>query len=230
MKILIIDDDPVIHESLSIYLKAENFSVISAFDGEEGIQKFLEEQPSLIILDMMMPKMNGTEVCREIRTKSHVPIIMLTAKSEEIDKILSLELGADDYVTKPFSTRELIARIKSVLRRTQEITSTKREENSHVSPDFELDNENYQVKLFGKPVQLTPKEFDILYVCVKNINKIVSRELIMREVWGESHTKDSRMIDSHIKKIREKIIIPGATWSLSSIYRIGYKFELLPPS
>lgn len=231
-KILIVDDDQVIHESLKLYLLREGFVIESAFDGEEGLKKFIETRPSLVILDMMMPKMNGNDLCREIRKLGNTPIIMLTAKSEEIDKIIGLELGADDYITKPFSSRELVARINSVLRRTGETSHTLshqvNDEKDFVgNSDIYLDKNQSSVVMLGTPVYLTEKEFAILEFCMRHNNQIVTRESIFEYVWPNDTSGDLRMIDTHIKKIRQKIYIEQAKWVLNSVYRKGYKFEFL---
>lgn len=230
-KILIIDDDPVIQETLSLYLSHEDYDVVSAFDGREGVEKFNTEKPTLIILDMMMPHLNGNDVCREIRKTSNVPIIMLTAKSEEIDKILGLELGADDYMTKPFSMRELVARINTILRRSiaQPVATaeTEEEKGAFHSADFSLSFENNSVFLFGVEVPLTSKEFEILHFFTKNVGKVINRETLLHEIWGEHFTGDPRMIDAHIKNIRQKIYVDNSKWVINSIYRIGYKFEVI---
>ena len=179
--ILICDDDPVIHESLSLYLDAERFQHSSAFDGEEALIRFEQDKPDLIILDLMMPKRSGTEVCREIRRTSNVPIIMLTAKGEEIDRVLGLELGADDYIVKPFSPREVIARIKAVLRRSTE-------SESQTPPSvlrfegLEINLDNYQVKVAGEPVAFTPKEVEILYLLASHPGQVMDREQILSKV------------------------------------------------
>lgn len=228
-KILLVDDDPVIQETLSLYLSLEDYEVISAFDGKEALEKFESEKPTLIILDMMMPFMSGNDVCREIRKTSNVPIIMLTAKSEEIDKILGLELGADDYMTKPFSMRELVARINTILRRsaTPFVPEQVNSKDYYHSKDFELSFENNSVFLFNVEVPLTAKEFEILHFFTKNVGKVINRETLLHEIWGEEFTGDSRMIDAHIKNIRQKIYVDNAKWVINSVYRIGYKFEVI---
>lgn len=227
-KILICDDDPFVHESLSLYLDREGFEHISAFNGAEGIEKFQTEHPTLIILDMMMPLKTGEEVCREIRKTSDVPIIMLTAKSEEIDRIIGLELGADDYISKPFSVREVVARVKAVLRRLKEggskgqVPSTP----SHLLQvhDLVLNSENYSVTQKGKELSLTPKEFEILHLLASQPGQVIPREQIVQKVWGYALPVDSRTVDTHIKKIRQKLAYEGAPYSLIAVYGIGYKF------
>jgi DNA-binding response OmpR family regulator len=222
--ILICDDDPVIHESLGLYLKAERFAFSSVYDGEQALQMAAAEEPDLIILDLMMPKITGTEVCREIRRTSNVPIIMLTAKGEEIDRVLGLELGADDYIVKPFSPREVIARIKAVLRRLGE----KRQESRSLLrfAGLEISLDNYQVKVFGQVIACTPKEVEILYLLASHPGQVMSREQILAQVWGYDYFGDTRTVDTHIKRIRQKISHEDAGWGLITVYGVGYKFEV----
>ncbi len=222
-RILICDDDPVVHESLGIYFKAEQFAFRSAYDGEEALEIFDSYQPDLIILDLMMPRKSGTDVCREVRRKSNVPIIMLTAKGEEIDRILGLELGADDYIVKPFSPREVLARIKAVLRRFSEV----REPGSLLRYNgLEISLENYQVRVQGEVVPFTPKEVEILYLLASHPGQVMERETILNRVWGMDYFGDTRTIDTHIKRIRQKLDVPDPKWSLLTVYGVGYKFEV----
>lgn len=223
--ILICDDDPVVHESLGLYLKAERYSYSSAYDGEEAINRFKTDAPDLIILDLMMPKYSGTEVCREVRKTSRVPIIMLTAKGEEIDRVLGLELGADDYIVKPFSPREVIARIKAVLRRMNEPVS---EESGNVLrfEKLEINLDNYQVKLEGQAIACTPKEVEILHLLASHPGQVMDREQILSQVWGYDYFGDTRTVDTHIKRIRQKISLENAPWGLITVYGVGYKFEV----
>ena len=222
-RILICDDDPVVHESLGIYLKAEHYEALSAMDGREALEMAQNEHPDLIILDLMMPEMSGTEVCREIRKTSNVPIIMLTAKGEEIDRILGLELGADDYIVKPFSPREVLARIKAVLRRFND---------NGESPDgtlhfdgLDINLDNYLVQVNGETVPFTPKEVEILHQLASHQGQVFTREQILEQVWGYDYFGDTRTVDTHIKRIRQKLNVPGAKWSVITIYGVGYKFE-----
>ena len=223
--ILICDDDPVVHESLGIYLKNEQFAYSSAFSGTEALKLYEERKPDLIILDLMMPGKSGMDVCREIRKTDNVPIIMLTAKGEEIDRILGLELGADDYIVKPFSPREVVARVKAVLRRIGEPGE------SHASvlrfDGLEISLENYQVKVMGNVVPFTPKEVEILHLLASHPGQVMEREQILNKVWGYDYFGDTRTIDTHIKRIRQKIAVPNAKWSLLTVYSVGYKFEVL---
>lgn len=224
IQILICDDDPVVHESLGLYLDAERYDHKSAFDGEQALTMISETQPDLVILDLMMPKKSGTEVCREIRRFSNVPIIMLTAKGEEIDRVLGLELGADDYIVKPFSPREVIARIKAVLRRLGDSP----QENSSVLrfDGLEINLDNYQVKVQGETVACTPKEVEILHLLASHPGQVMDREQILSKVWGYDYFGDTRTVDTHIKRIRQKIVNDDSAYGLITVYGVGYKFEV----
>ena len=225
LHILICDDDPVVHESLGLYLKAERYAYSSAYDGEEALSRFKADQPDLIILDLMMPRRSGTDVCREIRRTSRVPIIMLTAKGEEIDRVLGLELGADDYIVKPFSPREVIARIKAVLRRMTDHTA---DESGNVLrfDKLEINLDNYQVKVDGSAIPCTPKEVEILHLLAAHPGQVMDREQILSQVWGYDYFGDTRTVDTHIKRIRQKISLDDAPWGLITVYGVGYKFEV----
>lgn len=221
--ILICDDQPLIHETLGVYLKNEGYAYSSAMDGEEALVKYESEKPDLIILDLMMPKKTGIEVCRELRQKSRVPIIILTAKGEEIDRILGLELGADDYIVKPFSAREVIARVKAVLRRfnaaAEEPEQTLRFNGLTVSIN------NYDVRVNGERVAMTPKEVEILYLLASHPGRVHTREQILSLIWGYDYFGDTRAVDTQIKRIRQKLPQEGTDWSIKTVYGIGYKFE-----
>jgi len=222
--ILIGDDDPVVHESLGLYLTAERYTFSSAFDGEQALKMAETDHPDLIILDLMMPRLSGTEVCRAIRKHSSVPIIMLTAKGEEIDRVLGLELGADDYIVKPFSPREVVARIKAVLRRLGE-----QQQEGHNELRFEgleINLENYQVRVGGEIVPFTPKEVEILHLLASHPGQVMDREQILSQVWGYDYFGDTRTVDTHIKRIRQKINSPDAPWGLMTVYGVGYKLEV----
>ena len=223
--ILICDDDPVVHESLGLYLTSEGYEHQSAYDGQQALEMFENQHPDLIVLDLMMPKMSGTDVCRTIRQKSSVPIIMLTAKGEEIDRILGLELGADDYIVKPFSPREVLARIKAVLRRFSE--KTEEEDSSIIRlPQLEISLENYQVKAAGKVIPCTPKEVEILHMLTSNVGQVFSREQILSRVWGYDYFGDTRTVDAHIKRTRQKLPQENVPWALKTVYGVGYRFEV----
>ncbi|NLJ95006.1 MAG: response regulator transcription factor [Clostridiaceae bacterium] len=222
--ILICDDDPIVHESLGIYLDEENYKYESCFDGEQALTLFKEKKPDLIILDLMMPKILGMDVCKEIRKESNVPIIMLTAKGEEIDRILGLELGADDYIVKPFSPREVVARIKAVMRRANDpelgtASSILRYDG------LEINIDNYEVLVDDEPVSFTPKEVEILHLLASNPGQVMDREQILSQVWGYDYFGDTRTVDTHIKRIRQKIDSDNHKYALITVYGVGYKFE-----
>ena len=222
-KILIADDDQIVHEALGIYLRAEGFEPVDAFDGEAALAAITPEVV-LCVLDIMMPKMSGIEVCREIRKNSQLPILMLTAKGEEIDRIVGLELGADDYIVKPFSPREVVARIKAVLRRTSEHPKS---DNNVISYNgLTIDLKSYTVTLRGEPVICTPKEIEILYMLAYNPGQVFTREQLLSRVWGYDFAGETRTVDTHIKRIRAKLDSTGLGWSIKTIYGVGYKFEV----
>ena len=224
-KIMICDDQIMIHETLGMYLENEGYELISAMDGEEALQKFETEKPDLIILDIMMPKLSGTDVCRKLREKSRVPIIMLTAKGEEIDRILGLELGADDYIVKPFSAREVVARVKAVLRRL----AMAKEHPQQVLrfDDLEININNYDVRVKGERVPFTPKEVEIFQLLASHPGKVYERETILSLVWGYDFYGDTRAVDTEIKRIRQKLPAEGTVnWSIKTVYGVGYKFEV----
>ncbi len=221
-KVLIADDDQVVHEALGIYLKAEGFEVVDAFDGVSALESITPEVV-LCVLDIMMPKMSGIEVCREIRKTSQLPILMLTAKGEEIDRIVGLELGADDYIVKPFSPREVVARIKAVLRRASE---QPKNDSSVISYNgLTIDLKSYTVTLRGQPVICTPKEIEILHMLASNPGQVFTREQLLSRVWGYDFAGETRTVDTHIKRIRAKLDSTGLGWSIKTIYGVGYKFE-----
>lgn len=224
-RVLICDDDPVVHESLKIYLKNEGFDCMSAYDGQEALSQIDALDPTFIVLDIMMPKMNGLDLCKEVRKTSNTPIIMLTAKGEEIDRIIGLELGADDYIVKPFSPREVVARIKAVGRRLQE-SSNNQDPMRITIGDLVISMKKYQVKYQGKVLISTPKEVEILYLLAKNKGQVFSREQILNRVWGYDYYGDTRTVDTHIKRIRAKLPKEDHHWELHSVYGVGYKFEV----
>lgn len=225
INILICDDDPVVHESLKIYLRNENFNCLSAYDGEDALKQINSFMPALIILDIMMPKLNGLEVCKEVRKTSSVPIIMLTAKGEEIDRILGLELGADDYIVKPFSPREVVARVKAVRRRIMENVADGKPSTIYLD-HLEISLKKYQVKYDDKVIISTPKEVETLYLLASNPGQVFSREQILDRVWGCDYYGETRTVDTHIKRIRAKLPQEGMNWGLQTVYGVGYKFEV----
>ncbi len=205
-KILVVDDEKNIGDILKINLEKEGYGVSVAMDGEEGLALALSENPDLVLLDVMLPKMDGFEVCKKIRQKSEVPIVMLTARSEEIDKILGLELGADDYVTKPFSVRELLARVKANLRRTVPATEALQTGEGDIKiGEITINTERYELRKNGKPIELTLREFELVKFLAETPNRICSRETILRKVWGYEYVGDDRTVDVTISRLREKI-------------------------
>ena len=222
-KILICDDQPIIHETLGVYLENEGFEHISAMDGAEALSLANTAKPDMILLDLMMPKVSGIEVCRKIRAESRVPIIMLTAKGEEIDRILGLELGADDYIVKPFSAREVVARVKAVLRR---FTNAKEEPQKVLRFDnLEININNYDVRVNGEKIAFTPKEVEIFQLLASHPGRVYEREQILSQVWGYDYCGDTRAVDTQIKRIRQKLPQEGVSWSIKTVYGVGYKFE-----
>ena len=223
-KILIVDDDTNICELLRLYIEKEGYSTAIANDGAQALELFNREQPNLVLLDLMLPKLDGWQVCREIRKTSDCPIIMLTAKGEVFDKILGLELGADDYVVKPFEAKEVIARIRAVLRRTG---SAEEESIKEVSWDnLSINLTNYELKVNGVPVDTPPKEMELLYHLASNPNKVFTRDQLLDQVWGFEYYGDSRTVDVHVKRIREKIDGVSDKWELRTVWGVGYKFEV----
>ena len=223
MKVLLCDDELSVRESLSLYLKREGFEVLLASDGQEALDKFRSGNVDFVILDLMMPKIQGTEVCKEIRKTSQVPVIMLTAKGEEIDRIIGFELGADDYIVKPYSAREVMARIKAILRRTQEQTDGSIKSSIQIK-DLTISLANYSITYQGTRVQATPKEIEILYMLVSHPSQVFTREQILNRVWGFSDYIDDRSIDTHIKRIRSKLP-ENYRDMIRTVYGVGYKFE-----
>ena len=223
-KILVVDDEKNIVELVRLYVEKEGFETVCAYTGAEAISKFHSENPDLIVLDLMLPETDGWQVCREIRKTSAVPIIMLTAKSETFDKVLGLELGADDYMTKPFDAKELIARVKAVLRRSQSTESSAQNEVSF--KNISVNIENYELYIFGKQVDAPPKEIELIYFLASNPNRVYTREQLLEEVWGFDYFGDSRTVDVHIKRLREKIEGAEDGWQLKTVWGVGYKFEI----
>ena len=225
-KILVADDDLNICELLRLYLEKEGFEVVMAHDGEEAVAKFESEKPSLILLDIMMPKLDGWQVCRQIRQKSDCPIIMLTAKGETFDKVLGLELGADDYVVKPFDTKEIVARIKAVLRRSGSVGAPAGEVKEVSYDKLTVNMTRYELKVDGKVVDAPPKELELLFHLASHPNRVFTRDQLLDEVWGFEYYGDSRTVDVHIKRLREKLEGVSDQWSLKTVWGVGYKFEV----
>lgn len=224
-KILIVDDDENICELLNLYLKKDGFDTILAYNGMQAVEYSEKFSPDLILLDIMLPQLDGWQVCREIRKKSDVPIIMLTAKGETFDKILGLELGADDYITKPFDTKEVIARIKAVLRRTND------KENQQGIKEVRFDKliinlTNYELTVDEERIDTPPKELELLYHLASNPNRVYTRDQLLDEVWGFDYYGDSRTVDVHVKRLREKLEDVSQEWSLKTVWGVGYKFEV----
>lgn len=224
-RILIADDDPNVHQSLGAYFRREGYQAISAYDGEEAVRIVKHQRPDLVLLDIMMPRMDGLDVCREIRKTSNLPIIMLSAKSEEFDKLLGLELGADDYITKPFSPREVIARIKAVLRRLSESKENVRAAHLVVS-NLDIDMNAYIIRLNGQSIPCTPKEIEILWTLASNPGMVFSREHLLQSIWGYDFLGDTRAVDSHIKRIRAKLCTADNPWDIKTVWGVGYRFEV----
>ncbi len=225
-KILIADDDPIVHESLKIYLEAEGFKTVDFYDGISAVAG-ADSTVSLCVLDIMMPGKSGIDVCREIRKTSQVPIVMLTAKGEEVDKIVGLELGADDYIVKPFSPREVVARIKAILRRTENHSAGEDSGKNVIQHNgLMIDLNSYTVLLRGEPVICTPKEIEILFLLASNPGHVFTRDTLLSKVWGYDFAGETRTVDTHIKRLRAKLDSTGLGWSIKTIYGVGYKFEL----
>ena len=223
---MIVDDDANIAELISLYLAKECYETKIVYDGEEALKVFPEFRPNIILLDLMLPGMDGYQVCREIRAKANVPIIMLSAKGEIFDKVLGLELGADDYMIKPFDSKELVARVKAVLRRfqpprTDEVPAAKTVQY----PDLIINQTNYSVIYQGNSIDMPPKELELLYFLASSPNQVFTREQLLDHIWGYEYIGDTRTVDVHIKRLREKIKDHPA-WRLATVWGIGYKFEV----
>lgn len=223
-RVLVADDDKNVHEVLGQYFRREEYQMLSAYDGEEALEIMRLSRPDIVVLDIMMPKKDGFMVCREIRKESNIPIIMLSAKSEEFDRLLGLELGADDYITKPYSPREVVARIKVVLRRLHDTAEVSR--TTHLVVDnLDIDMNAYVVKLAGKTVPCTPKEIEILWTLANNPGMVFSREHLLQSIWGYDYLGDTRAVDSHIKRIRAKLCNEKNGWDIRTVWGVGYRFE-----
>lgn len=224
-KILVVDDDKNICELLRLYLEKEGFKPVLVHDGQEAVTKAEVINPDLVLLDIMLPSLDGWQVCREIRKFSDVPVIMLSAKGETFDKVLGLELGADDYIIKPFDTKEVIARIKAVIRRTK--TSAPVEEPDKVSYDnLDVNKTKYELKIKGESVDAPPKELELLFFLATNPNKVFTRDQLLDAIWGFDYYGDTRTIDVHIKRLREKLEGASTAWELKTVWGVGYKFEV----
>ena len=227
-KILIVDDDPSISELISLYLNKERYDTKCVEDGEEALKAFESYKPDLILLDLMLPGMDGYQVCREIRSKSDTPVIMLAAKGEVFDKVLGLELGADDYMIKPFDSKELVARVKAVLRRSG--GRKQKQDRDQVGDYVEYEDlivnlTNYSVIYKGHTVDMPPKELELLYFLASSPNQVFTREQLLDNIWGYEYLGDTRTVDVHIKRLREKLQ-DNANWAISTVWGIGYKFEV----
>ena len=226
-KILVVDDDANICELLRLYLEKEGCQVILTQDGEAAVAAFKEHGPDLVLLDIMLPVLDGWQVCREIRKSSRVPIIMLTAKGEVFDKVLGLELGADDYVTKPFDTKELLARVKAVLRRAEGAKDAEPALKEVHFDKLSVNLTNYELRVNGKKVDAPPKEMELLFYLASNPNRVFTRNQLLDEVWGFDYYGDSRTIDVHVKRLREKLEGVSDKWSLQTVWSVGYKFSTM---
>ncbi len=224
IKIMVVDDDSNIGELLRLYLEKEGFTAVVLEDGEAALAAFDTEKPDLILLDVMMPRLDGWQVCREIRKKSQCPIIMITAKGELFDRVLGLELGADDYVVKPFETKEVIARIKAVLRRSG-VNDAKKARIVEYE-NLSINMENYELRVNGKAVDTPPKEMELIYHLASNPNRVYTRDQLLDEVWGFEYYGDSRTVDVHVKRLREKLDGVSDQWNLKTVWGVGYKFEV----
>lgn len=221
-KIMVVDDDPNIVELVTLYLLKENYDVVTYTSSQEAFEHFKKDAPSLVLLDVMMPGMDGYQFLSETRKFSNIPVIMITAKGETFDKVLGLELGADDYLVKPFDTKELLARIKAVFRR---YGSTTEEAKVLVIPDLTIDLERYTITYMGTQMELPPKEIELLFFLCNNPNKVFTREQLLDKIWGYDYVGESRTVDVHIKRIREKIEGPN-NWEIKTVWGVGYKFIL----
>ncbi len=222
-RIMVVDDDVNICELIRLYLEKEKYSVVIVNDGLEAVSTFSEVKPDLVLLDIMLPGLDGWQVCRKLRSVSNVPIIMLSAKGETFDKVLGLELGADDYIVKPFETKEVLARIKAVLRRTVSSTT---EQVKEVHYDcLAINLTNYELKVNGVQIDTPPKELELIFHLASNPNRVFTRDQLLDEVWGFDYYGDSRTVDVHVKRLREKLEGVSDKWELKTVWSVGYKFE-----
>ncbi len=228
-RVLIVDDDENIAELISLYLLKECYETKLVYDGESALREFREFKPNIVLLDLMLPGIDGYEVCREIRKTSKCPIIMLSAKGEVFDKVLGLELGADDYLVKPFDSKELVARVKAILRRSnekpEEPAAPVTEQKEVNYPDLKVNLANYEVFYYGERVEMAPKELELLYFLAESPNRVFTREQLLDRIWGYEYAGDTRTVDVHIKRIREKLP-DHKNWAIGTVWGVGYKFEV----
>lgn len=229
-KVLVIDDEENVCELITLYFEKSGYEIMCTPDGMEGIEAVRSQKPDLVILDLMLPALDGLDVCKEIRKFSNIPLIMLTARVDEVDRVLGLEIGADDYVTKPFSPRELLARVKAVLRRAAYVP-TPDEQQMLTMPGLSISRVSREVIVGDQQVDLTPKEFDLLWYLASNRNRVFTREQLLEHVWAyQEFYGDERTVDQHIKRLRRKIETPGSPCRITTIWGVGYKFEIREPS
>ncbi len=224
MKVLVVDDEQSICEILKLNLEAQGHEVRCAYDGAEAISVFRLYDPDIVLLDIMLPKKDGWQVCREIREFSNVPIIMITAKGDTFDKVLGLELGADDFIVKPFDTKEVLARVKAVSRRTAAVGPS--DDETVRFENIEINLQKYELKLNGTAVDVPPKELQLLYFLASNYNHVFTRDQLLDKVWGFDYLGDSRTVDVHVKRLREKIEGVSDKWQIKTVWGVGYKFEV----
>jgi two-component system OmpR family response regulator len=222
-RIMVVDDDFNINQLIKLYLEKEGFRVEPFQDGRQALKAFRDNPPNLVVLDLMLPGIDGWEICREIRKISDIPIIMLTAKGETFDKVLGLELGADDYMVKPFDAKELVARVKAVLRRHKPM---KEDIRQIAYPNLTVNLSDYSVTYHSRKMEMPPKELELLYFLASNPNKVYTREQLLEQVWGFDFFGDSRTVDVHIKRIREKLDHGNDSWQIKTVWGVGYKFEV----
>ncbi len=226
-KVLVIDDDAAICEALKNHFEKEGYEVKTVNDGVCGIDSFKLFNPDIVILDVLLPKKDGWQVCREIREVSNQPIIMVSSKAETFDKVLGLELGADDFLSKPFDIKELSARVKAVLRRTRSHSVPKTDNEVIKFENMEISLQKYELKLCGKPVDIPPKELELLYFLAYNRNRVFTRDQLLDKVWGFDYLGDSRTVDVHVKRLREKLEGVSDKWALKTVWGVGYKFDIV---
>ena len=226
VSVLIVEDDPNIRELLQLYLEKDGYAVTLASDGGQGLEKFRAIKPDLVLLDVMMPVMDGWSVCKAIRAEDQTPVIMLTAKGETDDKVLGLRNGADDYITKPFEMREVLARIEAVLRRTSGATAEKKARRL-VFDKLVIDMDAFELSVDGKKIDTPPKEMELLFHLASSPNRVYTRNQLLDEVWGFDYFGDSRTVDVHVKRLREKLEGVSSQWSVKTVWGVGYKFEVV---